>query len=441
MRCPTLSELPPPPSGKAGWPWTEESPQLPDTMSGGSPWPRVSIVTPSYNQAQFIEETIRSVLLQGYPDLEYIIIDGGSTDGSVEIIRKYEPWLAYWVSEPDGGQSEAINKGWACSQGDIMAWLNSDDTYNPGAMRIAVECLRAHPSVGMVYGNSNVIDSESQITGYIESEPLTLEGILGMGQRYIPQETTFIWRHVLQRVGLVDPTLHYAMDYDLWVRIARVFRLYYIPETLANFRVWAKSKTVSQSDQWLSEMVRILDRTFNDADIGDDTDLIKSVAYSQLYWTRGVSTYAQGHAELGRKFCRLALEQPAWVRRNIQKVVSPLVHGEKSISEDRRKDFIQQILADLPKTVKETHDLERLVWREYYASRVFMAHRRRGRAAVIKSFCSMLLHQPSCIRNLGIISVVLENIIGTRVMSKLRNLTHALRAIIPVRQAKERKPV
>ena len=111
MRCPTLKELPPSEAGKTGWPWTEESPQLPDNMPDGSPCPKISIVTPSLNQGQFIEETIRSVLLQGYPNLEYIIIDGGSTDGSVDIIKKYEKWLAYWITEPDRDQGHAINKG------------------------------------------------------------------------------------------------------------------------------------------------------------------------------------------------------------------------------------------------------------------------------------------------------------------------------------------
>lgn len=145
MRRSTLKELPPPPSGRYGWPWTEENPRLPDTMPNGSSWPRVSIVTPSYNQAHFLEETIRSVLLQGYPNLEYIIMDGGSTDGSVDIIHKYEPWLAYWFSGKDQGQSHAINKGWAHSTGDYMAWLNSDDVYLPKSVVRAVNALQAKP--------------------------------------------------------------------------------------------------------------------------------------------------------------------------------------------------------------------------------------------------------------------------------------------------------
>lgn len=133
MRCPTLAQLPSPSSIKIGWPWTEESPQLPDNMPNGTEWPKISIVTPSLNQGQYIEETIRSVLLQGYPNLEYIVIDGDSSDESVEIIQKYDKWLTYWISELDKGQSHAINKGIYKCTGAIFTWLNSDDYYNPNA--------------------------------------------------------------------------------------------------------------------------------------------------------------------------------------------------------------------------------------------------------------------------------------------------------------------
>src|SRR5262245_4883167 len=134
MRCPTLFDLPPPPAGKTGWPWTVETPPLPAQRPHDTPWPRISIVTPSYNQCEFIEETLRSVLLQGYPDLEYIVIDGGSTDGAVDIIRKYAPWLTHWVSEPDRGQAHAINKGFDFASGLVLNWLNSDDVFAPEAL-------------------------------------------------------------------------------------------------------------------------------------------------------------------------------------------------------------------------------------------------------------------------------------------------------------------
>ena len=124
----TLQDLPAPPEGKTGWPWTEQTEVLPDKMPDGSDWPRISIVTPNYNYGHFIEETIRSILLQGYPNLEYIIIDGASTDNSIEIIKKYEKWVSYWVSEKDTGQSNAINKGLERCTGEFFNWINSDDS-------------------------------------------------------------------------------------------------------------------------------------------------------------------------------------------------------------------------------------------------------------------------------------------------------------------------
>ena len=132
--CVRLDELPEPPRGKTGWPWTEESSRLPSRGPEGGSWPRLSVITPSFNQGQFIEETIRSILLQGYPNLEYIVMDGGSTDNSAAIIKKYSPWLTYWTSEPDSGQSDAINRGLKRASGDFATWINSDDLLSKNAL-------------------------------------------------------------------------------------------------------------------------------------------------------------------------------------------------------------------------------------------------------------------------------------------------------------------
>src|SRR5512136_2224736 len=148
--------------------------------------PTVSIITPSFNQAHFIEETIRSVLAQDYPNLEYIIVDGGSTDGSVEIIQKYAGHLAWWVSEKDKGHADALNKGFAHARGDILAWLNSDDTYYPGAVAEAVTYLQSHPETGMVYGDADLTDNAGHVIGRFASRQTDYNRLL-RGSVHIPQ--------------------------------------------------------------------------------------------------------------------------------------------------------------------------------------------------------------------------------------------------------------
>lgn len=217
----------------------------------------VSVVTPSFNQAKYLEATIRSVLEQGYPHIEYIIIDGGSTDGSVEIIRKYGKRLAWWVSEPDQGQTAAINRGFAHASGEIFAWLNSDDTYNPNAVAEAVAFLSAHPEVGLVYSDADFIDSNGGVVGKFNARQTSYRR-LRRGGVYIPQQAAF-WRADLWRqVGPLDPSYYFAMDYDLWVRLARVSDIRYYPgHTWANFRLHDDAKTIAADERCWPEMLRI----------------------------------------------------------------------------------------------------------------------------------------------------------------------------------------
>lgn len=265
MRRPTLNELPPPPSERTGWPWTEASPQLPDMTPDGRPWPRVSIVTPSYNQAQFIEETIRSVLLQGYPDQEYIIIDGGSTDGSADIIRKYADHLTFWVSEPDQGQAHALQKGFARATGEIVAYLNSDDVYLPNTLTTIVTRFLLDPELALVHGDAVLIDAAGQTVGH-------KQGLSGDYLRFflelvnpILQPSAFMRRNALEKAGGIDPAFHMAMDYDLWCRIGlRGMKIEHIPQFLSRFRIHAKSKTRQHVLEFAKERWRVLEKCLAD---------------------------------------------------------------------------------------------------------------------------------------------------------------------------------
>jgi len=221
--------------------------------------PKISIVTPSYNQAAFIERTIQSVLNQNYPNLEYIIIDGGSTDGSVEIIRKYSDKLAYWVSEKDKGQTHAINKGFHRATGEIVAWLNSDDLYCPNALETVAKTFMANKKVDLVFGNTFLVDKDDAVLRDICNVPFWWPALIVTGVT-LPQPSTFWKRSLFEKYGFLDENMCCEMDYEFFARIGQQIKARHIPIKLSCFRLHHKQKTETLLDIRATEIAAIRKR-------------------------------------------------------------------------------------------------------------------------------------------------------------------------------------
>ena len=221
--------------------------------------PLVSIVTPSLNQGRFIAATLQSVAAQSYPHIEHIIMDGGSTDDSLTIIRAYAeayPDRVSWTSEPDHGQTDAINRGMRRTSGSILAYLNSDDTYEPDAIAAVVRFFREHPDIALVHGRGFHIDTASHRLDEYPAKPCDHSSLAE--NCHICQPTAFWRREVLNVIGLFDDSLHYCMDYDYWIRTSRLYPIAYLDRHLANTRLHDAAKTVSQRFPAHRETVRMI---------------------------------------------------------------------------------------------------------------------------------------------------------------------------------------
>ena len=222
--------------------------------------PKITIITPTYNQGQYIEQTIESVLEQGYPNLEYMIFDGGSEDNTIEIIKKYGKHLSFWVSEPDKGQSDAINKGLQQATGDVVNWLNSDDYYEPNCLQTVAECF-LDEQVNVVCGRSNLFKEDGKIvqeSAGTDVYPNNLAKTIGWAR--IDQPETFFRKTAIDKMGLLEPSFHYVMDKEWWIRYLLLFGLDNIREVegkLVNFRLHEASKTMSQQDLFSIETISI----------------------------------------------------------------------------------------------------------------------------------------------------------------------------------------
>lgn len=308
----TCSQATLPRTANFGRTWTKEIPSLPEKMPSGIPWPRVSVVTPSFNQGQFLEETIRSVLWQGYPNLEYIVIDGGSIDESVEVIKKYESRIGYWVSEPDQGQASAINKGWAMVQGELITWLNADDVLLPGQLAWSVMHLVENPTSDLVFGNVTHIDSDSNKIGERFGREFSLEYVLTNWHNIVPQPGFLMRRSVINRIGLLDETLHFAMDFDYWLRLAlHGGILHYSGEFLAGARMHQATKTSQIKNIAAEEQIVICNKIFSLPGLPQSVRKLEKRSFGAAFASAAYWSYLANDAAGTRRYASRALRYPS----------------------------------------------------------------------------------------------------------------------------------
>ncbi|HEX7241680.1 MAG TPA: glycosyltransferase family 2 protein [Longimicrobiaceae bacterium] len=261
--APTLRDLPPPPPGKTGWPWTEAPPPAPPALPDGSPWPRITLVTPSYNQGRYIEETLRSILLQGYPALEYLVFDGGSTDETVEVVRRYEPWIARWASERDRGQTHAITKGLDAATGEVFNWINSDDQLAPGALQ-EVGRVWARERPHLLAGRALTLDAADRrvVHDWLPRVPTRPTDFLRPHAVVLPQPSTFLGTEMLREAGGFREDLHFIMDWELYLRVVLRLRgrlrAVETPALLSTALAHPEAKTTAQSAAFGTETKRVL---------------------------------------------------------------------------------------------------------------------------------------------------------------------------------------
>jgi glycosyltransferase involved in cell wall biosynthesis len=337
MHCPDLWKLPAPPPGKKGWPWTEESPQLSVEMPIGGSWPRISIVTPSLNQGQFLEETIRSVLLQGYPDLEYIVIDGGSTDKSVEIIEKYSPWLSYWISEPDNGQSHAINKGFNRATGSIYAYINSDDFYEPGAFKTAAATFTGLERPQLLAGDCVIFDESGVKRTFKAWWPEEIAHLLKPFGSTFPQPAAFWSRDIYSKVGGFDENSHYAFDREFFLKIGLAGTApLIIGRPLARYRDHAATKT-SQTIRFYQESIPIIEKYADRCGLSSrGKRALLHICENEIGYLTVFSRWKRGGRYAGlAEFCRLLMRSPGLLmeRKILGQFRRLLFFNERNVAE------------------------------------------------------------------------------------------------------------
>jgi len=293
----------------------------------------VSIITPSYNQAAYLEQTIQSVLNQDYAPIEYFIVDGGSTDGSLDIIHKYQDQLTWWVSEPDKGQADAINKGLARANGDIVGWLNSDDYYQPGAIKDAAAMLVSQPALGMVFGDAITVDQEGKSLNKLIFGDWGLKELMAF--RIICQPAVFMRHSIQKHTGGLDKSYHYLLDHQLWIRIAQQAPILHVPRFWAAARHHTGAKNVAEAGDFGQEVLRIYEWMTTDPDLAPLVEQYRNSITAGAYRLNGRYLLDGGKSRQSLQSYRVALRaDPIFTLRHWHRMIYAVLSliGGKGLS-------------------------------------------------------------------------------------------------------------
>lgn len=279
-------------------------------------FPVITVITPSYNQANYLGSAVQSVLSQDYPRVEYLVVDGGSTDDTLAVLRGFGENLR-WISEPDQGQSAAINKGWRQTQGEIVAWLNSDDLLYPDALHRVAEVFVENNNVDILYGDCDYIDSENRVLRPYPTQPFDFKQLVSYAINYIPQPATFMRRRLLDSVGYLDENLHYTMDFDCWLRAGIGCKFAYLPARLAMLRVHEEAKSSASLGEFAAELVGIYENFFNLSGLPPSILALQSTAMHHVFLRAADSSFWAGQLEQARSYARRSWLQKPWRMRRL----------------------------------------------------------------------------------------------------------------------------
>jgi len=360
------------------------------------------------------------VRAQDYPNLEHIVVDGGSRDGTVYLLRSYGDALR-WVSEPDEGQTDALNKGFRMAYSEIIGWLNADDVYLPGALHEVARFFTEHPDVDWVYGDIDWIDAEGDILRVVHGQEFEFGAALLANP--VNQQACFFRRRVLEKVGYLRSDLNYIMDYEFWLRLGRAAPGRYVPARWAAFRIMPGTKTTQHPEYFWLETLRIYDEIFADAGLPRSLQRLRMQAYARMYWLAGLSLARSGDVQAGCTHCITALDDFNLLDCDPEVALAWSVYVEQ---EEWRypfaADWFEQLLAGIPAHLLAPQNFGRRSRATFYATRFFVEHRAGKSDVALRSALHALRNDYRWLRNSGFLSRGLDVTVGTASALRLRKI-------------------